>query len=198
MRMFVRSLSGLVIGGALVFSGLADAAGGPSVSGTADYLEVSDGVTSRGQYYFGPAGIRMEGEIEGEPGLVIINFSRKLVWNVDEAERMYMEMPLDVPNSESHTGPCADAQMTGELLSAKRIGSETVNGRKVEKWACTIPDGVDTVWYDAGLQLPVRNHDWDGTRFELRNIKETRLSPSLFQPPAGYTRMALPGGGVSR
>jgi hypothetical protein len=194
MNTVVRNLSWMIIAGALAFSGPAVAAGGPSVSGTAEYLEVSDGVTSRGKYSFGPEGIRMEGEIDGEPGLVIINFSRNVVWNVSEAERIYMEMPLEAPKSGSHAGPCDEEVVHGELLSGKRIGTETLDGREVEKWECTVPDGVDRVWYDARLQLPVRSHDWDGTRFELRNIRETRLSPGLFQPPAGYARVAIPGG----
>jgi hypothetical protein len=193
MRNIWSNLIFLVIAGALMLPGLPVAAKGPPVSISADYVEVADGVASRGKYYAGPEGIRMEGEFDGEPGITIVNFSRNVIWTVEGEERMYIEMPFEPEKVGTITSPCADLEMTGQLQKATRVGRETLDGRKVEKWHCESQDGVDAVWFDDRLKTVVRSRDHDGDSFTLRNIRETRLSGDLFQPPAGYTKMAMPG-----
>lgn len=187
-----RSLSLLVLGSVLAFPGPSAAAGGPPVSITADFVEVVEGVTSRGKYYAGPEGIRIEGVIDGEPGITIVSFARNVIWTVDEAEEMYIEIPFEPAKAGDYSSPCADMKLNGELLSAKRVGRETVNGRQAEKWQCEGAEGVDTVWFDDRLKTEVRSQDRDGETFELRNINEGRVPSGLFQPPAGYTRMVMP------
>jgi hypothetical protein len=188
----IRSLGFLVFGSALAFSGPSAAAGGPPESVSADYVEVADGVSSRGKFYASPEGIRFEGKTDGEAEITIVNFTRNVIWTFDEAERMYIEISFEPARAGDYTSPCADLKLNGELQHAKRIGHETLNGRKVEKWQCEGPKGVDTVWFDDRLKMELKSQDRDGETFELRNIKEGRVSGDLFQPLPGYTRMAMP------
>ncbi len=51
---------------------------------------------------------------------------------------------------------------------------------------------MSIVWFDPRLKTAIRVEE-DGSIFELRNIREGRLSSDLFQAPEGYTRMSMPG-----
>jgi hypothetical protein len=160
----------------------------PPVSFSADYTEVSDGFTTKGKFFAGPQGIRMEGVSEGEETLMIVNFPQNVSWMVQVEEGMYFEMPFGPEDSGSFLTPCS------ELKKGKLVGRETVHGRNVEKWHCEGWDGKkDTVWFDDRLKVAVRSQGTDGDVFELRNIKEGTLSKDLFQLPAGYTKNVIPG-----
>jgi hypothetical protein len=177
----------MIIGCFLAYSSLYAAGTGPPVPFSADYLELSDGLTSQGKYFASPQGIRMEGMSEGEPLLMIVNFSQNVSWMVQVQDRMYVEMPFDPDDSDTFVTPCP------ELKKAKRIGRETLHGRSVERWHCENWNGkMDSVWFDERLKVTVRSEDADGDIFELRNIKEGRLSGDLFQLPAGYTKIEMP------
>lgn len=160
----------------------------PPVSFSADYTEVSDGFTTKGKIFSGPRGIRMEGVSEGEKTLMIVNFSQSVSWTIQVDEGMYFEMPFRPEDSGTFLTPCS------ELKQGKLVGRETLQGRSVEKWHCEGWDGKkDTVWFDDRLKTTVRNEGAEGNVFELRNIKEGELSKDLFQLPAGYMKIVVPG-----
>jgi hypothetical protein len=199
MRGLWITLLGLVIGYTLAVSPLqADQRGAP-VPFSADWIASEEGEPQvQGKYYASSEGIRIEGESGEEDFIMIYNFDRNLAWHVMAAERMYMETPLD-PNQPGSTEDFMDGLGTfGSPCSADgkgtRIGPATLHGRKVEKWTCEVPgEKTITVWYDKRIQIPIRSEDEDGS-YELKNIKEGRLSVDLFLPPAGYTKFAMPAG----
>lgn len=199
MRVLWATVACLVIGCALALSPAHAGPKGAPVPFSAEWVTLEEGQPQEtGNYYASSEGIRMEGDAGGTPYIMIFNFDRKLAWNVMASERMYIETPInpDEPGSTddiqgglgSFGSPCPrDAKAT-------RIGRETLQGRNVEKWTCAMPrQETLTVWFDTRLQVPIRSEDEDGV-FELRNIKEGRLSGDLFVPPAGYTKMAIPAG----
>lgn len=51
--------------------------------------------TTRGKYFAGLEGIRMEGVSDGESYLMIVNFARNVSWMVQVQERTYFELPFD-------------------------------------------------------------------------------------------------------
>jgi hypothetical protein len=162
---------------------------GPEVSFSADFVEVEDGITTKGKFYAGPLGIRMEGTSDGEPYLLIVNLPQSVSWMVQVDEGMYFELPFNPQDSGTFFDPCPE-------LSRKKtmVGRETLDGRTVEKWQCTMSDGrIDTVWFDERLKATVRRQGKGGSSFELRNIKEGALSKDLFQVPAGFMKIAIPG-----
>jgi hypothetical protein len=160
----------------------------PSVAFSADYTEVSDGFTTKGKFFAGPQGIRMEGVSEGEKTLMIVNFPKSVSWMVQVEEGMYFEMPFSPEDSGGFLTPCP------ELKQGKLVGRETLQGRSVEKWHCEGWGGKkDTVWFDDRLKTTVRSESAEGNVFELHNIKEGELSQVLFQLPEGYTKIVIPG-----
>jgi len=90
-------------------------------------------------------------------------------------------------------------QFEGRVTFALRYeGKATVEGRAVEKWVSTATGAHGrtmkvTQWYDPKLNIAIRQKAADGYVRELHNIKEGPQPVSLFELPAGYTKMALPG-----
>ena len=71
------------------------------------------------------------------------------------------------------------------------VGNETVNGRSAVKYEGTNSGGEpSSVRLDPKLRFPVK---WQGksSGAELRNIQEGTQSASLFEIPAGYTKMDI-------
>jgi hypothetical protein len=82
--------------------------------------------------------------------------------------------------------------------TCKNLGTETVNGRSTDHWQITHKDGnISDVWIDNSLHFPIKTVS-QGTTWELTNIKEGPQDASLFQIPAGYRKMDMPGMGGMR
>jgi len=158
------------------------------VSFQADYVDISKHEEVTGKYYAGPEGMRMESMMDGEQQILIVNFTQGASWIVMEEERMYYELPQGQDAADSFTSVCPELTVKETM-----VGQETLHGRGVEKWHCEKYDGrVDKVWFDSRLKVAIRTEE-RGNIFELRNIREGRVSSDLFQPPEGYTRLSLPG-----
>ncbi len=164
-------------------------AGGFPVSFQADYADISNGQETTGKFYASSQGLRTEGIMDGEQQIMIVNFAQKVVWMVMKEEGMYYEMAMGPEGSDEHMSVCAE--LTEEETM---VGRETLQGRSVEKWHCEKRDGrADKVWFDPRLQTALRTQDAHGAIFELRNIREGRLSSDLFQRPEGYQKLSMPG-----
>jgi hypothetical protein len=79
----------------------------------------------------------------------------------------------------------------GSVLDVKIHDDQEVNGRKVRKvdMIAISPDGgsVHAIqWYDAELNIVVRQQADNGAIDELRNIKIEDIEPDLFAIPEGY------------
>lgn len=142
----------------------------------------------------------------GMGGVVIINFATQTTTVLMEQQHMYMEMPVQMANQRGtynffRTGDadaaCADwvQQAKNKGGSCHKIGSDTVNGRSTVKYEGTSANGdTNTFWIDPKLRFPVK---WQGKNSagELRNIQEGSQASSLFEIPAGYTKMDMGGMG---
>ena len=157
-----------------------------------------------GKIYFG--GQKTRFDMSGARGeMIMINdAAKKTAYMVMPQQRMYMEMstamqgmrgrgprmpdakPLDLAN------PCsAEPDMT-----CKKVGSETVNGRSCDKWEFSSksdPNKNHTAWIDQKLHFPIKNVGAQGEIWELQNLKEGSQDASLFEIPAGFTKMDLGG-----
>jgi hypothetical protein len=121
-------------------------------------------------------------------------------------QHMYMEMPaqsqsqrMSYTNAFFRAGDvenaCGDWQKIEHTQdgSCHKIGNETVNGRTTVEYEATKASGdVNHFWLDPKLRFPVK---WQGKNSsgELRNIQEGAQPASLFEPPAGFTKMEMPG-----
>ena len=139
-------------------------------------------------------------------GAVIMNFATQTSTVLMAQQHMYMEMPAQTQSQRMayasaffQTGDvenaCGDWQKMGYNKggTCHKLGSETVNGRSTVKYEATNASGeVGHFWLDPKLRFPVK---WDGKNSggELRNIQEGSQPASLFEIPAGFTKMDLGG-----
>jgi hypothetical protein len=168
-----------------------------------DLQKSASSVTAK--IYFAKDKIRIEAQ-DGPHGggAVIVNFGTQTSIVVMGQQHVYMEMPAqsqgqrfgyvnaffragDVENA------CGDWQKMSSNKGATchKVGSETVSGRDTVKYETTSTSGeVSHFWLDPKLRFPVK---WQGKNSdgELRHIQEGPLAASLFEPPAGYTKMDM-------
>ncbi len=155
--------------------------------------------------YFGKDKMRFEsGENDNRMGAFIMDFTNHSYLILMAAQHMYMEMPAQVMEKRGmydffHTGDaenaCADwlKQPSNQGGTCHKVGNETVNGRSTVKYEGTNAKGeTGMVWIDPKLRFPVK---WQGKNDggELRNIQEGAQPASLFEVPAGYTKMDMGG-----
>jgi hypothetical protein len=165
------------------------------------------GTPTQAKIYFAKDKIRIESQNSGPHagGAVIMNFATQTSMVVMAQQHMYMEMPAQAQTQRMgyasaffRTGDvenaCGDWQKMGHNgASCHKVGSETVNGRNTVKYETTNASGdVSHFWLDPKLRFPVK---WQGKSNdgELRNKQEGAQPASLFEIPAGFTKMDMGG-----
>jgi hypothetical protein len=93
-----------------------------------------------------------------------------------------------------HRMPIREFFPDGTVMELTMQGTETIHGRKTEKWAMqmTRTDAekmTSTQWYDPELKIAIREELQGGFIRELRDIKVGKQDKKLFEIPAGYTRV---------
>ena len=109
--------------------------------------------------------------------------------------KMYMEMSGSGGMMRQRTprvqvydpnNPCASEEGT----TCKKVGVETVNGYKCDKWEFS-GKSTQTVWIAQDLHFPIKTQHADGSTVEFSNIKTGPQDAALFQPPAGYQKFDM-------
>lgn len=163
------------------------------------------GAPSQAKMYFTKDKLRIEPQnsnARGGGGVVIVNFATQSTTVLMSQQHMYMEMPAQMQSQRMsyaaaffQTGDvenaCGDWQKMSRNQggSCHKVGSETVSGRNTVKYEATNAKGeTGNFWLDPKLRFPVK---WQGKNSdgELRNIQEGAQPASLFEIPAGYTKM---------
>jgi len=174
---------------------------------SADIVETNSEKTHKGptKVYFGKDKMRFDSADNSDPrsgGSVIFDLANQSWTVLMEKQHMYMEMPskmmenrgmFEFFRSGDVDNACADwlklARNKGG--SCNKVGSETVNGRSTVKYEGTNDKGeTSDVWLDSKLRFPVK---WTGKNGggEMQNIKEGSQPASLFEIPAGYTKLDM-------
>ena len=168
-------------------------------------LDKSDKAPQAKMYFSGDK-MRFE-PLQKDPhnsGAFIIKLGAQTATVIMDQQHMYMEVPGVMANQRSaynffRTGDVENAcKDWGEVgnnkgSSCKKVGSDTVNGRSTIKYEGTNANGETSYfWIDPKLRFPVK---WQskGSSGELRNIQEGSQPASLFEVPAGYTKMDMGG-----
>lgn len=154
-----------------------------------------------GKVYFGGKKIRMDMNSQGHEMEMINDLGAKTSYMIMPQQQMYMEfhagamgpmgrqrMP-DLKPAYDFNNPCANQQG----VTCKKLGTETINGRACDKWEFTESSGTQTAWIDQKLHFPIKTLSSDGSSMEMTNIKEGTQDASLFEVPAGYRKMDMPG-----
>lgn len=92
--------------------------------------------------------------------------------------------------------PLKHQMSNGETMELLMVGTDTIDGRAVEKWEMTTaaPNQEPTrilQWYDPELKLSVREEFPGGGVRELKSIQIGDQPDHLFGVPAGYTRVEM-------
>lgn len=167
---------------------------GPGFAGDAYFAEDGKPLEKMGNVYVGRTGLRIDMKVEGTSYSSLISWDSATVVSLMHDQKMYMELPPEQSGWQVYEDkPC------NGYTDGKKLGTETLNGRKVEKWRCTGPTNtvaedtpVDaTVWYDRELKIPTKTLEDDGNIFEIRDIKIGRQDASRFKIPDGYKKFEM-------
>jgi len=128
------------------------------------------------------------------PGnIMIIRQDLHVMWMVMPAQNMYMEQPID-PAMLAKTSRV----MPGEIERAP-MGNELIDGKTTQKFKITYETAGrrETLYQWIGAnEMPVRVQAVDGSwTVDYKNISTGHQPDSLFEPPAGYQKMAIPSMG---
>lgn len=100
------------------------------------------------------------------------------------------------------TNPCAEwieleRKYNNLQLRCKKLGDETLGGRKTEKWegSATPEGGWGNIWFDPQLRFIVKLWSYPRKAFlrgyDLEQIEQRPQSDDLFDLPDGYVRMSF-------
>jgi hypothetical protein len=167
---------------------------GPTVEYSADsYFETAE-ATMDGKLYYAPGKEVREYNQDGQKMISIMRHDKKVMWMLMPEDKSYMEMKIP---KEGRPG-----DMSAYDIKQTNIGPETVNGIKTtkSKIIMTGPKGVKlggfywttregiVVKVDA---IAIDKKSKARIKQELKNLKVGKLNPSVFDIPAGYTRMSM-------
>ena len=114
---------------------------------------------------------------------------------LQQANKIYMEMPIDAASSIPHM-----SETDFEKIAHKQpLGNEKINGYDCDKYEIIYHDtsmGTLIQWISKRLHYPIKmiyNGPQGDLVTEYRKIKEGGVKNSLFQVPAGYNKMEIPG-----
>ena len=194
----MKSTSMFVVAAAFVIAGVAQAAGParPQVEYSADSeLETSE-ISMKGHVNYAPTRERREMVIEpgGNKMIMITRQDKKVAWTLMPSEKMYMEMSLAKSGAQDKT------DLSQYKIEQTVIGPETVNGMPTtkSKIIMTGPKGdkmggfmwvtkenimvkMDAIAIDKKEKMRFKT--------ELTNIKVGKQDASLFEVPAGYSKI---------
>ncbi|HSM97583.1 MAG TPA: DUF4412 domain-containing protein [Gallionella sp.] len=193
----------LLMVAAMLMAGAAQAAkpAQPQVEYSADTAMETAEVSMKGHVNYAPMRERREMVMDGGDKMIMITrHDKKVSWTLMPADKMYMEMSLAQASAQ------AKDDTSKYKIEQTEIGPETVNGVDTtkSKIIMTGPKGEKmggfmwvtrdniVVKMDA---IAIDKKDKHRFKTELTNLKVGKQDPKLFEVPAGYEKMSMPGFG---
>jgi len=190
----------LLMATVMAMAGAADAANPspPQVEYSADSVLETAEASMKGRVHYTPTRERRE-MIMGSGGdkmITITRHDKKVAWTLMPSEKMYMETGIAKAKSKD--------DLSGYKIEQTVVGPETVNGVSTtkSKIIMTGPKGEKmggfmwttkeniVVKMDAIAIDKKQKHRY---KSELTNLKVGKQDPKLFEVPAGYEKMSIPG-----
>jgi hypothetical protein len=165
---------------------------------SADMINISGKETNRQKLYVSNGKIRMEPP--GSDNIALISDpALSKVFMVNGAQKIYVDMTgmsriTALLEPDNVNDPCPQwRKLSGDpqntQWACEKLGPDTVNGRKVVKYAGTSAKGEKgNVWLDLQLKFVVKTVGPNAS-MELQNIAEGPQKASLFVIPAGYKQV---------
>ncbi len=162
---------------------------------SADMILKQRGETFTGKVYVKGDKIRQEFFQGGRKQVVIVRGDKGVIWSLMPEERMYMEMS----NREGSPNDPNIGQRIGNMADKKYLGKEKVNGYMCDRYQYIYHDrsmGTVIQWFSKKLSYPIKSEHKALSSYtftEYKNIQEKSIADSLFEIPAGYAKMSMPG-----
>ena len=158
---------------------------------SATIVSTAAGKTSTMKVYMKPNKFRSYIESAGSSTIVRKDLNK--VWMVMIPQKTYMEME----GVKEEQIKAAEEKVKGEV-SRKAVGSETIDGHPSTKYEVTAKVADKEMkmyqWWTTDINFPVKTAAIDGSwAMEYRDIKIGSQPDSLFEVPAGYKKMTVPG-----
>jgi len=186
---------------AMLIGGSVHAAGEPKSNEeySADtVLETAD-TSIKGRINYTPTKERREMVVEGgDKMIMIMRHDKKVAWTLMPAENMYMEMSLAAAKKQDKADP------SQYKIEQTVVGPEVVNGVHTtkSKIIMTAADGGKMggfMWLSKDNimvkmdAIAIDKKDKMRFKTELTNLKVGKQDAKLFEIPAGYDKMEMPG-----
>jgi hypothetical protein len=135
-----------------------------------------------------PRGVRMEFEYADRRRISIWRQDGYHNWVLDPDAKTYW-----TPKVEARVMVSSGPGPMGVEGEKSFLGREQFNGRDVEKWLITKPDGaVQECWEDLRLHACVKSIQQGVSEFEMTNIREGEQDAKWFELPSGYKEVPRP------
>ena len=163
---------------------------------SADVVRTVGQEVINGKIYIKGDDFRQEMFMGGKKQVIIYRKDKQRVWILMSENKMYMETPTDACDQNM---PQTDQDQIENKADKKYLGKEKINGYVCEKHLYVYHDksmGSMTQWFSKELNFPIKvDFDSSSGRMitEYKNIEAKSLPDSLFEIPAGYRKMSLPG-----
>ena len=143
--------------------------------------------------------MRQEMGTGAEKMIMIMDLDQGFQWTLMPDSKMYMKTKIEAKGQGFRPESFVGMQQGPMEAQIKRIGTETLNGYKCDKYLFTFKNkqmGTMTQWFSIKLGYPIKivnKSDMMGEVItELHNIKKTSVRDDLLIVPSDYQEMALP------
>ena len=169
----------------------------PASSATPSYYRVDMHIEADGERmimrrYVDGNRSRTETDFDGETIVTIeAGDAARTTYTIVPSMKRVMKstLPQDAPSAPAQTGSQTAVPEEAEQ-GLELVGTETLDGRSVQKYRVEMPNGDGFIWVDPSTELPVRMES-GGSRVDMRNYEFSKPAPELFQIPKGYEVMDL-------
>jgi len=200
----IKAMRATLLALAAAWAGTATAQVGPlmnpDVSYSATRVLEAQGQRIEQRYYHRNLRVnRADTEMKGQQSSMIMRLDRNLVWIVTPQQGMYLEMSLQDPQARARMANIPD---NDGIIEYRQVGREPVDGIACRKFwiASQGADGERVeghIWLSDGDDILMKMDLSDRKSravMELRDLEVAPQADSLFEPPAGYRKMAFGGG----
>jgi len=159
---------------------------------SADEIHTSGKRTMQSKVYSSGNAFRVEMQMGGRSSVTIMRFDQQIYWVLMPDQKMYMEMPWRGLAEMA-------SNMKGSTVQKESLGFEQVGSYHCEKSRVhSTFNGKSYVtieWAAKELNgFVVKKQDENATwTIEFQNIHLGPQDPTLFEIPAGYQKVAMPG-----
>jgi len=171
----------------------------PTVEYSADQVITARGSSVTSKVYSTPEKERIEvSDGRGGNMATILRIDKKLMWTLMPSEKMYIENKLSGQKGRRAQGDYQDCS-----VKHTEKGKEEVNGfqtRRMEiEVSCPGNEKYTGMTWLTKENIPIRvetsqaGSKKEAARVELKNLKIGKQAPALFEIPAGYNKMEMPG-----